>query len=93
MIAAAQLAAAQELAAKVNAADVKCEIKGGEGGRAFGSITAKELAQALLDQAGVEIDKKKIVLPEPIKAEGKYEVPVKLHKDVTANLKVKVDLI
>ena len=55
----------------------------------FGSVSGKEIAQALADK-GIEIDKKKIVLPDAIKKFGDFEVPIKLHKDVTAKLKVKV---
>ena len=66
------------------------KMKAGEGGRAFGSVSSKEIAQAAKDQLGLEIDKKKMVLPEALKTFGTHEVPVKLHKDVTAKLTVKV---
>ena len=65
-------------------------IKAGEGGRAFGSVSSKEIAMAIGDQLGIDIDKKKIMLSDPIKSIGSFEVPVKLHKDVTARLAVKV---
>ena len=65
-------------------------IKAGEGGRAFGSVSSKELGKAIQDQLGLDVDKKKIVLNDPIKAIGSFEVPIKLHKDVTAKLAVKV---
>ena len=65
-------------------------MKAGEGGKAFGSVSGKEIAKAAADQLGLEIDKKKLVLPEAIKTFGTHEVPVKLHKDVTAKLTVKV---
>ncbi len=65
-------------------------IKAGEGGRAFGSVSSKEIAKAIGDQLGIDIDKKKIMLSDPIKSIGSFEVPVKLHKDVTARLAVKV---
>ena len=58
--------------------------------RLFGAISSKEIVQAAKDQCGLELDKKKVVLPEPIKTLGTHLVPVKLHKDVTANLKVEV---
>ena len=89
-IAAAQLAAAKELAAKVEAASVTVKIKGGENGKTYGSVSTKEIAEAVKEQLGLEIDKKKIVLPEPIKAFGTYEAAVKLHRDVQAKLSVKV---
>lgn len=89
-IAAEQLAAAKELAEKIGAMSITLSMKAGEGGRAFGSVSGKEIAGAAADQLGLEIDKKKLVLPEPIKTFGTHEVPVKLHKDVTAKLAVKV---
>lgn len=89
-IAAEQLAAAKELAEKIGTLSITLTMKAGEGGRAFGSVSGKEIASAAADQLGLEIDKKKLVLPEPIKTFGTHEVPVKLHKDVTAKLAVKV---
>ena len=65
-------------------------IKAGEGGRTFGSVSSKEIAQGYKDQCGREIDRKKIVLPEAIKSFGVFEVAVKLHPKVTGKLKVKV---
>lgn len=72
------------------AASVTVSIKAGEGGRAFGAVSSKEIEKAAMDQLGLEIDKKKIVLNTPIKAIGSFEVSVKLHKEVTAKLAVKV---
>lgn len=88
--AAEQLAAAKDLAARIEALSVNLTMKAGEGGRAFGSVSGKEIAAAVSEQLGLDIDKKKMVLPEPIKTFGTHEVPVKLHKDVTAKLSVKV---
>ena len=88
--AAQQLAAAKELAAKLEAASVTLSIKAGANGKTFGSVSSKEIGKAIEDQIGLEIDKKKLVLPEPIKTFGTHEVPVKLHKDVVAKLAVKV---
>ena len=65
-------------------------MKSGEGGRAFGSVSSKEIAAAAKTQCGLELDKKKIQLPEAIKALGIYEVNVRLHTKVTGRLKVKV---
>ena len=65
-------------------------MKSGEGGKAFGSISSKEIAEEAKKQCGLELDKKKIQLPEAIKALGAYEVNVKLHTKVTGKLKVKV---
>ncbi len=89
-IAAEQLAAARELGAKLDESSVTLTIKAGEGGRAFGSVSSKEIAKAIGDQLGIDIDKKKIMLSDPIKSIGSFEVPIKLHKDVTARLAVKV---
>ena len=89
-LAAEILEAAKELAAKLDESKVTLSIKAGEGGRAFGSVSNKEISKAITDQLGLEIDKKKIVLNDPIKSIGSFEVPIKLHKDVTARLAVKV---
>ena len=89
-IAAEQLAEAKALAEKNEAASVTVSIRSGEGGRTFGSVSSKEIAAAAKEQLKMEIDKKKMTLPEPIKSLGTFEVPVKLHKDVTAKLRVKV---
>ena len=89
-IAAEQLAAAKELGERIEKSSVTLSIKAGEGGRAFGSVSTKEIGKAINDQLGLDIDKKKIVLNDPIKSIGSFEVPIKLHKDVTARLAVKV---
>lgn len=89
-IAKEKLEAAKELAAKLNEASVSLTIKGGKDGRTFGSVSSKEIEEAIKSQLGLEIDKKKLVIAEPIKTFGNHEVKVKLHKDVTAGLKVKV---
>ena len=64
--------------------------KGGEGGRLFGSITSKDISEALEEQHGIKIDKKKIVLDSPIKHTGDTEVTVKVYPEVHAQLKVSV---
>lgn len=84
------LDAAKELAKKVEAGKVELKIKTGEGGRTFGSVSSKEIALAVKDQMGLDIDKKKIQLKEAIKTPGMHLVPVKLHQKVTAELKVHV---
>lgn len=89
-IAAQKLAEAKELAVKIEAKPVVLSVKTGEGGKLFGSVSTKEIAVACEKQLGLEIDKKKMVLPEPIKACGTMIVPVKLHREVTAKLTVKV---
>lgn len=89
-IAAEQLQAAKDLADHLAKKSVTLSIKAGEGGKAFGSVSSKEIAKAIQDQLGMEIDKKKLVLPEPLKTFGTHEVPVKLHRDVIGKLAVKV---
>lgn len=84
------LEAAQAFSKKMENDHVVVSIKAGEGGRTFGSVSSKEIATAYKEQCGKEIDKKKIILPEPIKSFGVYEVAVKLHPKVTGTLKVKV---
>lgn len=85
-----QLEAAKAMAASLEEMSVTLSIKAGEGGKAFGSVSSKEIASAYKEQNGVEIDKKKIQLPEAIKTFGTHEVPVKLHPQVTGMLRVKV---
>jgi len=89
-MAAQKLADAKVLAEKIQAKPVLVKVKAGEGGRIFGSVSTKEIAAACVSQLGFEIDKKKMVLNDPIRACGTVIVPVKLHKDVTAQLTVKV---
>lgn len=84
------LEAAKQMAEQMEKDQVVVSIKSGEGGKTFGSVSSKEIAQSYKEQCGREIDKKKIVLPEPIKSLGVYEVSVKLHPSVTGKLKVKV---
>ena len=90
-IAAKQLADAKELAAKLEQIKVILKIKTGEGEKTFGSITAKEIAAELKKQHNLDIDKKKIVVAEPIKSVGSFTVTVKLHTQVSASLSVNVD--
>lgn len=85
-----QLEAAQALAKDLEEKEVVCTMKVGEGGRTFGSVSTKEVAQAVKDQLGMDIDKKKMVLDEAIKSLGVYNVKLKLHPKVTGTLKVKV---
>lgn len=89
-IAKKQLEAAKELAKVLETKEVTVKMKSGEGGKTFGSISSKEIAAEAKKQCGLELDKKKIQLPEAIKSLGVYEVSVKLHTKVTGKLKVKV---
>ena len=89
-VAAENLAEAQALAAKLAESSVTTEIKMGEGGRAFGSISSKEISDLMKKQLNLSIDKKKIQVKDPIKSVGSYKVAVKLHPEVTAELLVHV---
>lgn len=89
-IAQENLETAKALAAELEMKQVVIKMKAGEGGRAFGSVSSKEIAAACREQAGVEIDKKKIQLEDNLKGFGSYEVTVKLHPQVTGKLLVKV---
>lgn len=89
-IAQENLDAAKALREALEAGKVELPIKVGEGGRTFGSVSSKEIGQAVKDQLGLEVDKKKIQLKETIKTLGTHIVPVKLHPEVTAELKVSV---
>ena len=82
----AALALAKELEDK----KVVVKMKGGEGGRTFGSVSTKEIAAAAKEQLGLELDKKKMQLPEPIRSFGMTEVAIKLHPKVTGKFTVHV---
>ncbi len=81
---------AQEFAGKLAGLTVVIPMKAGEGGKVFGSVSSKEIAEEAKKQFGVEIDKKKIVISDPIKSFGTFEISVKLHPEVVAKMKVKV---
>ena len=85
-----QLDSAKTLAEKIGQGKVELAIKAGEGGRVFGSVSSKEIAAAVKEQMGLDVDKKKIQLKETIKTLGIHNVPIKLHPEVTAELKVAV---
>ena len=89
-IAKEQLEAAKALAAQLEEKQVIVKMKAGEGGRAFGSISSKEIVAACLEQHGITLDKKKVQLTENLKSFGTYEVAIKLHPQVTGKLMVKV---
>ncbi|MDR1642379.1 MAG: 50S ribosomal protein L9 [Clostridiales bacterium] len=86
-----ELEHAQELAKTFSTTSIKIPVKTGEKGKLFGSVTSKELAVALSAKTGLEIDKKMVILDEPIKQIGSKQVSVKLHPQVTA--KVTVELV
>ena len=90
-VAAENLAEAKTLAAELEKSSVTVKIKVGEGGRSFGSVSTKEISDALKNQLGKDIDKKKIVMKDSIKAVGSFTVKIKLHPEVQAELSVKVE--
>lgn len=90
-IAREQLEAAKALAARIEELTVKMQIKTGEGGRTFGSISSKEIAEEAKKQLGLELDKKKLAMDEAIRTPGTHIVTVKLHREVSAKLKVVVN--
>lgn len=78
--------AAQDAANKLNGKSVKLFAKAGKGGRLFGSVTAKEIAEELKKTYGVNVDKRKIVLDQDIKAFGTYNCEVKLYNGISAKI-------
>ena len=81
---------AQMLAAQMAKIEVTLPVKTGEGGKLFGSINTKDVADAILAQHKLELDKRKIEIKEAIKSLGSYDVTVKLHPEVSAKIKVHV---
>lgn len=81
---------AAELAGRLNSLVVEVAAKTGEGSRLFGSVTSKEIAEALKKNFGIELDKRKLELKEPIKALGEYTLVAKLHPEISARVQVKV---
>lgn len=86
-----ELALARRLAQELASGGITIRRKSGEGGRLFGSVTARDIADAIREVLGVEIDRRKIELPDPIKAVGSYTIPIRLHAQVTARVVVDVE--
>lgn len=84
-------AEAQEQAAKLEKALVTIRTKAGDGGRIFGSITSKDIADAIGSQLGIEVDKKKIQMDSPIKQTGETTVTIRLYHEVNASVRVSVE--
>jgi large subunit ribosomal protein L9 len=85
-----ELNEAEELARRINKSRLTFKLETGETGRAFGSITAQDIATRLKNEIGIEIDRHKIHLEHPIKTTGEHEIAIKLHHDVTANFRFEV---
>jgi large subunit ribosomal protein L9 len=81
---------AREIAGRLKDLTVSIKAKAGEGGRLFGSVTGKEIAEALLDQHHIEVDRKKIEIEEPIKSLGVHDVRLKLFAGISSTLKVHI---
>ncbi|MDF2944749.1 MAG: ribosomal protein [Herbinix sp.] len=84
---------AKNYAKKLEELTIKVSIKAGEGGKTFGSVSTKEIAAAAKEQFNIDLDKKKLQLNDPIKNAGSYTVPVKVHPQVTAEMKIKVEAV
>lgn len=86
-----ELAQAKELAARLKDVVVTIRTKSGDNGKLFGSITSKDISDQLKKSFKIDIDKKKMVLPEPIKSIGNFEIEVKLYPEVSEKLAVKIE--
>ncbi|MEX1007017.1 MAG: 50S ribosomal protein L9 [Acidimicrobiia bacterium] len=82
--------AAEELAERLNTGPLTVEARAGEGGKLFGSVTAADIVAALLDRTGIEVDRRSVMLDDPIRELGEVEVPVRLHPEVVVPLVVAV---
>ena len=78
------------IASKLDGAEIGIQVDVGENGKLFGSVTHQDIAQKIFESLGIEVDKKKIVLDQPIKTTGSFEVPVKFAPDISASVKVNV---
>jgi large subunit ribosomal protein L9 len=79
-----------KIASKLDGAEIGIQVDVGENGKLFGSVTHQDIAQKIYESLGIEVDKKKIVLDQPIKTTGLFEVPVKFAPDISASVKVNV---
>ncbi len=86
-------AAAETLGRELEGKEVKVAVKAGDGGRVFGSVSSKEIAEEIKKQLGQEVDKKKILLDAPIRELGVTEVSIKLHPKVTTRIRVNVSAL
>lgn len=86
-----EISQAKELANKIKNITVTIKVKAGENGKLFGSITSKDVAEALKTQHKLDIDKKKLVMPDAIKSIGAFEVEVKLYPEISSKFTVKIE--
>ncbi len=85
-------AEAEEIRKKLQGKVVQLQSKGGEGGRLFGAVTNMDISAAIKNQFGIDIDRKKIRIPEPIKTVGDHEAEIRLFTEINATIKVKVTI-
>lgn len=85
-----EMAEAEKVATKLRKAKLTMQLAIGQGGKAFGSITNADIATAIADKTGVQIDRHQIHLDKPIKGTGEFEVPVKVHADIEVVMTIKV---
>jgi large subunit ribosomal protein L9 len=85
-----QKSALKETASKIDGAQISIQVDVGENGKLFGSVTHQDIAQKIYESLGIEVDKKKVILDQPIKTIGSFEVPVKFAPDISALIKVNV---
>lgn len=88
--AAAELQQAQDLKKELDGSEVEIKMKSGEDGRLFGSVSSKQVIEAYKEQKNVKLDRRKLDMPEPFRTLGYHKVNIKLHPEVTAQLKVHV---
>lgn len=86
-----EIAQAKEMANKIKNITVTLKVKAGENGKLFGSITSKDVAEALKTQQKLDIDKKKLVMPDSIKSIGTFEAEVKLYPEISSKFTVKIE--
>jgi len=86
----AERAEAEAIVEKISGILVKIKMSAGADGRLYGSVTSKDVADALLRDFGIEIDRRKIIIPEPIKAYGNYTLDVKLYPEITGKINILV---
>ncbi len=86
-----EIAQAKELAKKIKDITLTLKVKAGDNGKLFGSITSKDIAEAMKTQQKLEIDKKKLVMPDSLKSVGTFEVEVKLYPEISSKFTVKIE--
>lgn len=86
-----EIAQAKELAKKIKDITITLKVKAGDNGKLFGSITSKDVAEAMKTQQNLEIDKKKLVMPDTVKSVGTFDVEVKLYPEISSKFTVKIE--